>query len=487
LQPNQPWTTVQLATAYNAADPEETSFSADRRDSEKAMLSQESSLGLSQMGDLNQLKVELNALPAVDVGDYVADQLPGDRAIAFRLLKKDQAIDVFEYLPPDVQEQLLADMHNVQVCQIIENMRPDERVALFDELPAGVVKRLLSQLSVEERQATATILGYEEGTAGRLMTTEYVRLRQGLTVGEALAKMKQNDQDKESIYYAYVTDDNRKLLQVVSLRQLLFTLPDTQIKDIASDRVIKVSTETTQSELARLMQRYDLIAMPVVDREDRLVGLITIDDVVDVIEEEATEDIQKLAGVGSGDESSLSMPWTKIKSRLPWLLFTMLLYIGAATAITPFQLIISKIPVLPVLMPIFSNTGGTVGIQALTVTIRSLGVGEIKPEDLLKVLQRELLAALGVAFSLGMMMVLLGLLFTPADMRWVAFVAGMVMFTNTIVAVSLGTMLPMAFQRFKIDPALISGPLVTTLLDSIGFLQFLSMITLAARMFKLPT
>jgi magnesium transporter len=164
----------------------------------------------------------------------------------------------------------------VQVCQIIENMRPDERVALFDELPAGVVKRLLSQLSVEERHATATILGYEEGTAGRLMTTEYVRLRQGLTAGEALAKMKQNDQDKESIYYAYVTDDNRKLLQVVSLRQLLFTLPDTPIRDIASDRVIKVSTETTQAELARLMQRYDLIAMPVVDREDRLVGLITM-------------------------------------------------------------------------------------------------------------------------------------------------------------------------------------------------------------------
>jgi magnesium transporter len=443
-------------------------------------------VNLAEISDLNQLKIELNQLPAVDVGEYVADRAPGDRAIAFRLLSKDRAIDVFEYLPVEIQEELIESLHNTQVCQIIENMRPDERVTLFDELPAGVVKRLLIQLSPEERQATATILGYEEGTAGRLMTTEYVRLRRGLTAGQALAKMKQNDQDKESIYYAYVTDDNRKLEQVVSLRQLLFTMPDTPIKDIASDRVIKVSTETTQEELARLMQRYDLIAMPVVDREDRLVGLITIDDVVDIIEEEATEDIQRLAGVGSGDESSLSEPLVKIRSRLPWLMGTMILYLGAVNSILPFQAIISKIPVLAVIMPLFSNTGGTVGIQALTVTIRSLGIGEVTPDDIWKVIRRELLAGLGVAVCLGSLMVALALLFTPADMRWVAVVAGMVMASNTIVAVTLGTMLPMVFKRFDLDPALISGPLVTTLIDNFGFLQFLTLITVAVQVFHLP-
>jgi magnesium transporter len=443
-------------------------------------------VNLAEISDLNQLKIELNQLPAVDVGEYVADRAPGDRAIAFRLLSKDRAIDVFEYLPVEIQEELIESLHNTQVCQIIENMRPDERVTLFDELPAGVVKRLLIQLSPEERQATATILGYEEGTAGRLMTTEYVRLRRGLTAGQALAKMKQNDQDKESIYYAYVTDDNRKLEQVVSLRQLLFTMPDTPIKDIASDRVIKVTTETTQEELARLMQRYDLIAMPVVDREERLVGLITIDDVVDIIEEEATEDIQKLAGVGSGDESSLSAPLVKIRSRLPWLMGTMILYLGAVNSILPFQAIISKIPVLAVIMPLFSNTGGTVGIQALTVTIRSLGIGEVTPDDIWKVIRRELLAGLGVAVCLGSLMVVLALLFTPVDMRWVAVVAGMVMASNTIVAVTLGTMLPMVFKRFDLDPALISGPLVTTLIDNFGFLQFLTLITVAVQVFHLP-
>lgn len=451
------------------------------------MLSQESKIELAHISDLNQLKVELNQIPAIDAGDYIADLLPSDRAIAFRLLNKGQAIDVFEYLPAEIQEDLIGDLHNSQVRHIIEEMRPDDRVALFDELPAGVVKRLLQQLSPEERQATATILGYDEGTAGRLMTTEYVRLRQGLTVGEALAKIRQSDQDKETIYYAYVTDDNRQLLQVVSLRQLLFTLPDTLIKDVASDRVIKVSTETTQESMARLMQRYDLIAMPVVDREDRLVGIITIDDVVDIIEEEATEDMQRLAGVGSGDESALSTPAEKIRSRLPWLLAMMVLYIGASSSIAPFQSIITKIPVIAVIMPLFSNTGGTVGIQALTVTIRSLGVGDVNTDDTLKILRRELIAGVGIALSLGSMMILIAsLLWTSPTERWVALVAGAVMALNTLAAVTLGTMLPMAFKRLNLDPALLSGPLVTTLLDSIGFILFFSMISISLNVWHLP-
>ena len=331
------------------------------------MLTHERRVALSDIADLNQLKLELNSIPAIDTGDYIAQLSPERRAIAFRLLKKDQAIDVFEYLPPEVQEELIGALHDAQVCQIVEAMRPDDRAELFDELPAGVVKRLVQKLSSEERHATATILGYAEGTAGRVMTTEYVRLREGLTVGEALSKIRRSDADKETIYYAYVTDDNRKLLRVVSLRQLLFTFPDVLIRDIASDRVVKARTDTPQEEVAQVMKRYDLIAVPVVDREERLVGIITIDDVVDILEEEATEDIQKLAGVSGGDEEALSPPLVTIRKRLPWLLGVMGLYIGAASAIAPFQSVIANVPVLAVIMPIFSNTGGTVGIQALTV------------------------------------------------------------------------------------------------------------------------
>ena len=450
------------------------------------MLTQDIRDLLTDTTDLNQLKWDLNRLQPVDVGDYITQLPEQQRAIAFRLLNKAQAIDVFEYLPTEVQEELINSLHDVQVVQLVEAMSPDERAELFDELPAGVIKRLLQELSLEERQATATILGYPEGTAGRVMTTEYVRLRQGLTVGEALSKIRRQDEDKETIYYAYVTDDNRTLVRVVSLRQLLFTFPDVFIKDIASDRVIKVRTETPQEEVARIMQRYDLIAIPVVDREDRLVGIVTIDDVMDILEEEATEDIQKLAGV-SGDEAALSSPLLTIRNRLPWLLGIMAMYIGAASAIAPFQSVIAAVPVLAVIMPIFSNTGGTVGIQSLTVTIRGLGVGEVTPKDTLKILRKELLAGLGTALALATTMILLSLIWARPQERWVALIAGMVMATNTIVAVTLGTLLPMGLKRLKLDPALVSGPLVTTMLDTIGFLTFLTLISFALQVLHLPS
>ncbi|NDJ25023.1 magnesium transporter [Nostoc sp. B(2019)] len=437
------------------------------------------------VADLNQLKWDLNRLQPVDVGEYITQLPKKQRAIAFRLLNKTQAIDVFEYLPTEIQEELINSLHDVEVVQLVEAMSPDERAELFDELPAGVIKRLLQQLSPEQRQATATILGYPEGTAGRVMTTEYVRLREGLTVGEALSKIRRQDEDKETIYYAYVTDDNRTLVRVVSLRQLLFTFPDVLIRDIASDRVIKVRTETPQEEVAQIMKRYDLIAIPVVDRENRLVGIITIDDVMDILEEEATEDIQKLAGV-SGDEAALSSPLLTIRNRLPWLLGIMALYIGAASAIAPFQAIISAVPVLAVIMPIFSNTGGTVGIQALTVTIRGLGVGEVTPKDTLKILRKEICAGLGTAVVLATTMFLLSLIWARPQERWVALIAGMVMATNTIVAVTLGTLLPMGLKRLKLDPALVSGPLVTTMLDTIGFLTFLTLISFALKVLHLP-
>lgn len=448
------------------------------------MLTQEGRVALSDITDLNQLKAELNRLPPVDVGDYIVDLPPERRAIAFRLLNKGQAIDVFEYLPSEVQEELIGGLHDAQVFHLVESMSPDDRAVLFDELPAGVVKRLLQQLSPEERQATAKILGYPEGTAGRVMTTEYVRLREGLTVGEALNKIRLTDRDKETIYYAYVTDDNRKLLSVVSLRQLLFTIPDVLIRDIASHRLIKVRTDTPQEEVAQVMKRYDLIAVPVVDREDRLVGIVTVDDVVDILEEEATEDIQRLAGV-SGDESALSSPLMKIRNRLPWLLGIMTLYIGASSAIAPFQKTIAAVPVLAVIMPLFSNTGGTVGIQAVTVNIRGLGVGEVTPKDTLKILRKEILGGLGIALALGLTMVVISLIWTPPQERWVAFVAGLVMATNSVVAVTIGTMLPMVLKRLKLDPALVSGPLVTTLLDTIGFILFFTLITVSLNVLHL--
>lgn len=443
------------------------------------MLAQNVSNNVVDIEDLSRLKSDLNRLQAVDVGEYISKLPRKKRALAFRLLNKSQAINVFEYLPPEIQQQLINSLHDGRVVQIVEEMSPDERAVLFDELPAGVVKRLLHELSPEQRQATATILGYPEGTAGRVMTTEYVRLQEGLTVGEALEKIRRQDRDKETIYYAYVTDYNRKLRSVVSLRQLLFSLPDALLRDIASDRVVKIKTETPQEEVAQLMKRYDLIALPVVDREKRLVGIVTIDDVVDILEEEATEDIQKLAGVSGGDEAALSPPQVTIRKRLPWLLGNIALYVTAANVIAPFQQVITIVPVLAIIMPILANSSGNVAFQVLSVTVRGLGVGEITPKDTLKVLRKELLAGLGTAIGLGSALAGLSLMWAPSGEHWVSFVAGAVMSVNVLIAVTLGTVLPMGFKQLNLDPALICGPLMTTTLDAIGFLTFLSLVSFA--------
>jgi magnesium transporter len=319
------------------------------------------------------------------------------------------------------------------------------------------------------------------------MTTEYVRLRQGLTVGEALEKIRQSDRDKETIYYAYVTDDNRKLVRVVSLRQLLFTIPTVLVRDVASERVIKATTEMPQREVAQLMKRYDLLALPVVDREERLVGIVTIDDVVDILEEEATEEIQKLAGVAGGDEAALSPARVTIRKRLPWLLGNIGLYVGAASAIAPFQHVISLVPVLAVIMPILSNTSGNVAIQALSVTVRGLGIGEVTHHDTFRLLRKEILAGLGTSIALGSALGILSLIWSQPTERWVALIASSVMVINVFIAAAMGTLLPMGLKRLNLDPALISGPLLTTTLDAVGFLTFLSLISIAINTFQLAT
>lgn len=426
----------------------------------------------ADVSGLAQYKGDLNSLPPVDAGEVIVHLEPERRAVAFRLLEKDQAIEVFEYLPAEVQEELIESLYDQQVRQLIESMSPDDRVMLFDELPAAVVQRLLGQLSPTARHDTATILGYLEDTAGRMMTTEYVRLTEGLTVEQATAKIKLQDADKETIYYAYVTDDNRILKGVVSLRQLLFSLPEVLVRDIASTKLVRVRTETPQEEVARLMKRYDLIALPVVDKEERLVGIVTIDDVIDIVDEEATEDLQRIAG-GSGDEHALCHPAITIRKRLPWLMGNICLYMGAASAVAPFQDTIAVIPVIAVIMPILSNTSGNVAIQALVVTVRGLGVGEITPADTFRVVRKELVAACGLAFGLALAVGAISLLWSPGTHYWLAAIAALVMATNVFIAAALGTLLPMLLKRNNLDPALISGPLLTTVLDAVGFFTFL--------------
>lgn len=414
-------------------------------------------------------------LPPVDLSEQLSEMDAGVRAQAFRALPKQRAIEVFEYLPLEVQQELLEELgEDPFVRQVVDAMSPDDRAELFDELPEQVASGLLTGLSPRERSATTTLLSYEEGTAGRVMTTEYVSLRADYSVEQAISKIRLQDEDKETIYYAYVIDEARRLQGVVSLKQLLFSIPSATIRDVSSSKIIKASTDTPQEDIAQIMKRYDLIALPIVDEEERLVGIVTIDDVVDILEEEATHDIQRLAGVSGGDEGALSPPYVTIKKRLPWLLGNVGLYTGAASAIAPYQGTISAIPLLAVIMPILSNSSGNVAIQALTVTVRGLGVGEVTPSDTFEIVRKEVVAGLGTALGLGLALGILSLLWSDESETWVALVAGGVMAFNVLVAATLGTLFPMALKRLGLDPALISGPLLTTLLDAIGFFTFLT-------------
>ncbi len=448
------------------------------------MLTQDRREALLAIQGLADLKIELNNMNPADAGDYIASLPPKEQGIAFRLLTKGSAATVFEYLPSDVQESLIDSLHAREVQAIVEQMSPDDRAELFDELPARVVKRLLSQLSAAEREATAQILGYPERTAGRVMTTEYVRLRQDLTVGQAIQKIRKLDQDKETIYYAYLTDAGRQLLGVVSLRQLLFAESETPVASLARDSIISVPTTAHQEEVARVMKRYDLLALPVVDLEGRLVGIVTVDDVVDILEEEATEDIQKLSGILGGDEGALSPALVTVQKRLPWLIGNIVLYIGAASAIAPFQSTISLIPVLAIVMPILANTSGNVGNQAISVTVRGLATGEVSPLDVFKILSKEIRAGLLNALTLGIVLGLLTLIWAQPNERWVGLVAALVMAINVLVAATLGTFLPILLKRAKQDPALVSPPLLTTSLDTFGFFTFLGLTSMFLNYFN---
>lgn len=442
------------------------------------MITQDRREALLAIHDFASLKTELNQMNPADAGEYIATLLPSRQALTFRLLAKEKAAAAFEYLPPEVQQSLIDSLHAREVQAVVEQMSPDDRAELFDELPARVVKRLLMHLSSSEREATALILGYPERTAGRVMTTEYVRLRSDLTVSQAIEKIRKLDRDKETIYYAYLTDAARQLLGVVSLRQLLFAEAHTPVRELARDTIISVPTTAAQEEVARLMKRYDLLALPVVDSEARLVGIVTVDDVVDILEEEATEDIQRLSGIPGGDEEALSPALVTVQKRLPWLLGNIVLYIGAASAIAPFQATISLVPVLAIVMPILANTSGNVGNQAISVTVRGLAVGEVSPLDVLRILRKEILAGLLNAVALGVALGLLTLLWAEPDERWVGLVAALVMASNVLLAASLGTLLPMVLKHLNQDPALVSPPLLTTLLDTIGFFSFLGLTSL---------
>jgi magnesium transporter len=429
---------------------------------------------LLEQGNLPGAKALLVPVQAPDIAEAIEGLPETLQVIAFRLLPKDEAIEVYEYLDPSVQQALIEEFKRQEVLNIVDKMSPDDRVRLFDELPAKVVTRLLEQLSPLERQSTALLLGYESGTAGRIMTPEYISLKESFTAFQALERIRGLAKYTETVYYLYVTDAARCLTGTLSLRELVVAQPQQTIGEIMTRDALFVQTDTDQEEVARLIQRYDFLAVPVVDAEQRLVGIVTVDDVIDILEQETTEDIYALGGVqADGDNYFQTNLLTVARRRVVWLLVLLLTNTVTGTIIKAQEELLQQVVTLAAFIPLLTGTGGNVGAQSSTVVIRGLNTEDIRLKEALRIIRREAIAGL-----------LLGLILGTITIVWAYFLQGNFLVALAVgvslVAIALlasvsGSALPFLFRYLKLDPALMSAPFITTAVDVVGVLIYFNL------------
>jgi len=428
---------------------------------------------LLEQGDLQGAKAILVPVQPPDIAEAIEGLPEHMQAIAFRLLSKNEATEVYEHVNSSVQQSLLEVFRRQEVLDIIDNMSPDDRARLFDELPAKVVRRLRAQLSPSEWQATAILMGYEAGTAGRIMTPEYISLKEHFTVSQTLERIRNLASVTEMIYYLYVTDAARRLTGIVSLRHLVTAQPEETIGEIMTREVVYISTDTDQEEVARLIQRYDFLAVPVVDSEKRLVGIITVDDVIDIIEQETTEDIYALGGVQSeGDNYFHTNLITVARRRVVWLFVLLITNTVTGTIINAQQDILQQVVVLAAFIPLLTGTGGNVGAQSSTVVIRGLNTDEIRLLGPVQVVWREALAGALLGSILGVMATVWA--YFLQGRLGVAISVGFSLIAISVLASVSGSALPFLFRSLKLDPALMSAPFITTAVDVLGVLIYFS-------------
>ncbi len=428
---------------------------------------------LLEAGNYDGAKLLLRPVQEVDAAEAIGNLPRTLQALAFRLLPKDEAIAVYEYLPVDVQQTLLERLRSGEVLELVEAMSPDDRVRLFDELPAKVVRRLQAELSPAERRVTAQLLGYAPETAGRLMTTEFIDLKEFHSVAQALAIVRRLARATETIYALYVTDGARKLTGMLSLRDLVVADPEARIGDVMTREVISVSTDTDQEEVARAIQRYDFLAIPVVDREQRLVGIVTVDDVIDVIEQEATRDLYAAGAVQAGDEDDYfqSSLFTVVRRRVVWLLVLVLANSLTFAVIAREEEILSRVVVLAAFIPLLIGTGGNVGAQSSTVVIRGLSTQQLLVNDRRVTVLRE--AAAGLILGLMLLVVVVPWVWQLGGEPMVALATGVSLLAISVLAATAGAALPLLFARLGFDPALMSAPFITTVVDVVGVFIYL--------------
>lgn len=390
----------------------------------------------------------------------------------FRILPKDMAADIFSYLPIEVEQQIITSISDREAGKIIDNLMADDATDLLEEMPANIVKRLLANASQETRRDINHLLRYPEDSAGSIMTVEFMDLKEGQTVAQAIERIKKTAVDSETINICYVLDYQRKLKGTVALRYLLLKDPNEKIGDIMHENVISLHTLMDQEEVARQFQKYDFTAMPVVDNEDRLVGIITVDDVVDILQEEATEDMEKMAAIVPSDKPYLKTTvFETWKKRIPWLLLLMISATFTGRIIASFEDALSVYVVLTTFIPMLMDTGGNAGGQTSVTVIRGLSLNEIEFSDFFKVVWKEIRVALLCGLTLAVANFAKLMIIDRVTMP-VAAVVCATLVAAVLIAKLVGSMLPMLAKKIGFDPAVMASPFITTIVDALSLLIY---------------
>ena len=418
--------------------------------------------------------------PPADIAECITDFSEDEQVIVFRVLPHDQAADVFEYLDVEAQQKLLRAMAHEQVVGILNEMSPDDRTALLEELPSAAARQLIKLLTPEERRIARALLGYPEGSVGRLMTPDLIAVDAGWSVKEVLDYVRENGQDSETLNVIYVVDDRGKLLDDIRMREFLLKPLTAKVSDLMDHNYVTLSVTDSQEDAVNIFRKYDRTALPVVDSGGVLVGLVTIDDMLDVAEKEATEDIQKLGGMEALDEPYTTIPLMRmVKKRATWLIILFLGEMLTATAMQGYNGEIEKAAILAMFLPLIISSGGNSGSQATTLVIRAMALGELRLGDWFRVVRKELLSGL----SLGLILGTIGFfritlwqylhIFDYGKYHWlVAFTVGTALIGVVLWGTISGAMLPFLLRRCRLDPATSSAPFVATLVDVTGLIIY---------------
>lgn len=420
---------------------------------------------LLSKGNFKELKKLLNESNESDVAECLDELSKEDLAVVFRLLKKDEAVDIFSYMSSDTQEKLIETLSDQEVATIVSKLYIDDAADLIDELPANLVSKVLQNASPTKRKAINEILKYPEDSAGSIMTVEYVDIKSGLTVKECFDRIRRIGLNKETVYTLYVVDADRRLIGVTTVKELLMRDYDTCINDFMEDNVITVTTNEDKEEVAKMFDKYDFLALPVVDNENRLVGIVTVDDAMDVMSEENEEDFEIMAAMTPSEDDYLKESViTQYKNRIVWLLVLMLSSIITGKIITNYEVTFSAIPLLVSFIPMLMDTGGNCGSQASTMVIRALATDEIEPKDVLKVWWKE--ARIGIMCGVTLGLVNGIRIFIQYHDLGIAIVIACTLCLTAVLAKSLGCFLPLLAKAIHLDPAYMASPLITTITDA---------------------